>query len=88
MNGTKANTYSEHTDGRIPQTGLSPELLDVRAVAVLLGDCSIRHIYRLADGGRMPPPVKLGNLVRWRRAELEAWISAGCPSRRPEGRRS
>ena len=54
-------------------------LLDVRAVAAELG-CSQRHIYRLADGGRMPAPVKLGSLVRWRRDELVSWIANGCPS--------
>lgn len=62
-----------------PQSPVPPELLDVRAVAALLGGCSTRHIYRLADSGRMPPPVKLGSLVRWRRAELEVWIAQGCP---------
>jgi len=38
-----------------------PELLDVRGVAALLG-CSPRHVYRLADVGKMPAPVRLG---RW-----------------------
>ena len=66
------------------QPVVSPELLDVRAVAALLGGCSTRHIYRLADAGRMPRPVKLGTLVRWRRAEVLDWISAGCPAVRPQ----
>jgi excisionase family DNA binding protein len=70
-----------------PRPGVSTELLDVKAVALLLGGCSVRHVYRLADAGRMPRPVKLGTLVRWRRAELEAWIDAGCPSQQPGGRR-
>lgn len=56
-----------------------PVLLDVRQVAAILG-CSPRHAYRLADAGRMPRPLKLGALVRWRRDELNAWISDGCPS--------
>ena len=60
----------------VPADG-SAKLLDVLAVAELLG-CSPRHIYRLADGGKMPPPVKLGTLVRWDRKRIEAWISAGC----------
>jgi excisionase family DNA binding protein len=54
-------------------------LLDVRAVAALL-DCSPRHVFRLADTGAMPPPVRVGRLVRWRRADLEAWLAAGCPA--------
>ena len=52
-------------------------LLDVQAVAAMLG-CSTRHVYRLADGGRNPRPVKLGALVRWNRALIEQWIAAGC----------
>lgn len=55
------------------------ELLDVRAVAAML-DCSPRHVYRLADAGRMPKPRRLGQLVRWSRRELEQWIDAGCPA--------
>lgn len=53
------------------------ELFDVRAVASMLG-CSPRHVYRLFDAGRLPRPVRLGSLVRWRRAELQAWIETGC----------
>jgi excisionase family DNA binding protein len=56
-------------------------LLDVRAVARLL-DCSARHVYRLADAGRMPAPVQIGRLVRWQRAAVESWIAAGCPGNR------
>jgi len=56
-------------------------LLDVRAVATML-DCSSRHVYRLADAGRMPRPVKLGSLVRWSRDEISQWLAAGCPATR------
>ena len=59
-------------------------LLDVRQVAALL-TCSTRHVYRLTDAGRMPRPVNLGRLVRWRRAEIEAWIAEGCPPVRRVG---
>jgi excisionase family DNA binding protein len=59
------------------------ELLDVRAVAAVL-QCSPRHVYRLADAGKMPAPIRLGALVRWRRTELTDWIAAGCPA--AEGR--
>ena len=53
-------------------------LLDVQAVASLLS-CSTRHVYRLADAGRMPPPVKLGALVRWNRQSVATWLAEGCP---------
>ena len=57
-----------------------PAMLDVRAVALLLA-CSPRHVYRLADAGRMPRPIRLGALVRWRRCDLDEWIRLGCPSK-------
>ncbi len=60
-------------DGERPPT----ELLDVKMVAAALG-ISSRQVYRLADCGKIPRPVRLGALVRWRRAELTDWISAGC----------
>lgn len=66
------------TDGTAERLG-GPELLDVRGVAALLG-CSPRHCYRLADGGKMPPPLRLGTLVRWSRRSVNDWIAAGCPS--------
>ena len=53
-------------------------MLTVDGVAALLA-CSPRSIYRLADAGRIPPPVRIGGLVRWPRAMLEKWIAEGCP---------
>lgn len=57
----------------------SAELVNVQEVAEMLC-CSTRHVYRLSDGGRMPRPFKLGSLVRWSRAVVEAWIIDGCRS--------
>jgi excisionase family DNA binding protein len=48
---------------------------------------SRRTTYRLADAGRMPAPIRVGRMTRWRRAELEAWIARGCPDCRVEGGR-
>jgi hypothetical protein len=31
--------------------------------------------------GVIPRPVRVGGSKRWRRAEIEAWVEAGCPSR-------
>lgn len=73
--------------GPDPRPDVSAELLDVKNVALLLGRCSTRHVYRLTDAGRMPRPIKLGSLVRWRRAELADWIASGCPTQHPAGRR-
>lgn len=54
------------------------ELIDVQTVADLLS-CSTRTVYRLADAGKMPQPLRLGKLVRWRHKDMSAWLDAGCP---------
>ncbi|MFO8006214.1 MAG: helix-turn-helix domain-containing protein [Candidatus Brocadiia bacterium] len=53
-------------------------MMKVQDVAKAL-NCSTRTVYRLADSGRMPRPVKLGALVRWPRQVIEQWIADGCP---------
>lgn len=58
---------------------IDPLMLTVDGVASLLA-CSPRTVYRLADSGRMPPPVRLGSLVRWSRQAIDAWVVAGCPN--------
>ena len=40
---------------------------------------SPRHIYRMVDAGKVPPPIKLGKLNRWRVDEIKEWIDLGCP---------
>jgi predicted DNA-binding transcriptional regulator AlpA len=66
-----------------PDPAALPALLDVRAVAALFY-CSPRHVYRLAEAGLMPPPIRLGALVRWPRQRLDAWIAGGCRPCRQE----
>ncbi len=80
----------DETLGRLRSTATLPAslaaaMLDVQDVAALL-KCSRRHIYRMADSGRMPPPVKLGALVRFDRDVLTRWITDGCPPVRRAGR--
>lgn len=57
-------------------------MYDVGDIATLL-KASNRHVRRLADSGRMPRPLHIGRLVRWRIAEVDEWLAAGCPSCRP-----
>ncbi len=54
-------------------------MLDVDTLAELLG-VSSRHVRRLVDAGKCPPPVRLGKCVRWPRPAVERWIADGCPS--------
>jgi excisionase family DNA binding protein len=68
-----------------PAVQMPPALLTVKAVAGLLG-CSTRNVFRLVDAGKMPPPIRLGRLLRWQCATIDEWISAGCQLCRPAGR--
>jgi len=72
------HTDVDGTDSRDSRAETLPALLDVEQVAGLL-NCSVRHVYRLCDGGKMPKPTKLGALNRWRRDVILQWIDAGCP---------
>ena len=76
--GLNDNATVERTDGRDAGPGVLPAMLTVDQVAQALG-CSPRTVRRLTDTGRMPPPVRLGALVRWPRGIVETWISLGCP---------
>ena len=68
-----------------PNAAESPAtLLTIRQIAVILG-CSTRHVQRLADGGKMPRPIRLGTLLRWPQLVIEEWVASGCPvSRSPQ----
>lgn len=52
-------------------------LTDLQAAA--LAGVSRASWHRLRSAGKLPPAVRLGRSVRWSRAELVAWIAAGCP---------
>lgn len=57
-------------------------LLTVKDLAALL-NVGKRTIWKWRDGHRLPSPIKVGRVVRWRRADIESWIADGCPSHRP-----
>ena len=82
MRGSKNAADGRTVEGAL--AGRKAALLNVQGVADLLC-CSTRHVYRLADAGRMPRPVKLGALVRWSRTAIDKWIADGCPSCRQGG---
>lgn len=53
------------------------ELIGVRDVATITS-LAPRTIWRYRDAGYLPPPIKIGTAVRWRRSDIEAWIADGC----------
>jgi len=58
-----------------------PLLIGDRDAAALAG-VSRASWQRLRAAGKLPPCVRLGRKVLWRRAEIVAWIDAGCPDAR------
>lgn len=79
MNTTLTIETGGRAVGSEPRPTVPAELLGVRDVCALLGGCSARSVYRLCDSGKMPFGLKLNGMRRWRRAELVAWLAAGCP---------
>lgn len=55
-----------------------PLLMTAAQVARLL-QISLRTLWRLRSGRKLPLPVNLGSAVRWRRKEVLAWVTDGCP---------
>ena len=78
MVDTLASTEEPHGRDAKLKAAIEPLLIDVTRVANLCS-CSVRHIYRLADSGKMPRPIKLGGLVRWDREDIVRWVADGCP---------
>jgi len=63
-----------------PASDESTALVTAEAAAQLCG-ISLRTWRRLEREGMVPKPVQLGGRIkRYRRAELLAWMEAGCPS--------
>ncbi len=65
---------------RVPPETTERLAIPASEVAKLLG-ISQRHLWNLSTTGRLPRPDRLGRSVRWNRAELEAWLAAGGPTR-------
>jgi len=38
-------------------------------------------IWTWHSGGKIPMPVHIGGVTRWRREEIQRWIEAGAPPR-------
>ncbi len=54
------------------------KLMTLKGVAAELR-ISPRQIHRLKDAGHMPQPIRIGRVLRWRAADIDAWVADGCP---------
>jgi predicted DNA-binding transcriptional regulator AlpA len=57
------------------------ELLSAKTLAEILST-SVRSIWRYRSSGRLPATVRIAGAIRWRRTDIEQWISLGCPSQK------
>lgn len=58
-----------------PNGALPPALLAAPDATRFLG-ISNATLWRKVKAGDLPRPIKIGRCTRWRRADLEAWITA------------
>jgi predicted DNA-binding transcriptional regulator AlpA len=68
---------NELTGGAVSAVA-APLLITAEEVAGML-DISTRTLWRLVSGKRIVALLKIGGSTQWRRAEIEAWVAAGCP---------
>ena len=66
------------SNGRRDSLEASSILLSAQTLAKRLA-VSLRTLWRLRSSGKLPEPVRLGGAVRWRTADIDAWVAAGCP---------
>ena len=57
---------------------VEPLLITAAEVAAVL-NISTRTLWRLRSEQKLPAPIRMGGVVRWRREEITNWIAAGCP---------
>jgi predicted DNA-binding transcriptional regulator AlpA len=55
-------------------------LTDIKGLERMLGRDE-RSLWRDHSAGRLPRPIKLGGLTKWRVAEIREWVEEGCPDR-------
>lgn len=70
-------TMADRVEAATPQMSEAMLLTGVQVARML--QISIRSLYRLRSGKRLPPSLRIGGLTRWRRTDIETWVAAGCP---------
>lgn len=57
-----------------------PALLTAKDVACLC-QLSLSVFYKHLSTGKIPLPIRIGGVTRWRAQDITQWIEAGCPPR-------
>ena len=56
-------------------------LVKAKELAQMLS-VSERHVWRMKSAGKLPKPVTVGGCVRWVLADIELFLSMGCPAQK------
>jgi predicted DNA-binding transcriptional regulator AlpA len=70
--------FSQGSDGNFEVPVSAPLLINVDDLADILG-ISVRSVWRLHSANELPKPVNLRSSIRWRLADIQKWVDAGCP---------
>ena len=54
-------------------------MTDVRGLAELLGNVSLRKIEQMLAAGELPPPIRFGRVRRWLIEDVHGWLRARSP---------
>ncbi|WP_459557406.1 helix-turn-helix transcriptional regulator [Lacunimicrobium album] len=54
-------------------------MIDAEALAKIL-NVDVKSVRRMSDDGRLPSPVRLGRMCRWREDVITKWVEDGCPT--------
>jgi predicted DNA-binding transcriptional regulator AlpA len=67
--------------------GVEREMLTVGEVAAMLS-IGVRSVWRKAQDGRLPPPIKMTGSTRWAKSTIHDWIAdkASAAQKQSRGR--
>lgn len=74
---TKATRSGGGESKKSERGKLAPLLLRPDEAAQMLG-VSRATLWRWSADGKLPAPVRVGAVTRWRSADLAAWVATGC----------
>lgn len=69
---------SDNCNGKIENLR-AVQMLNSNDLMALLG-IKKSAFYQLKSTGKLPRPVRIGTIQRWRLADVERWLEFGCPS--------
>ncbi len=69
---------AEMTEVKSVDSGIEPVVITAKQLAIML-QVSKRTLWRLRSAGRLPSPMRVGGIVRWRLDDVVDWIADGWP---------